>query len=128
MEKPNLVILVDDDEISNFINETILKNNLKNTEIHSFIDPIDALTFVKNTFDQNPKSTLIFLDINMPQISGWEVLDQLREIKEIHNFLKVIMISSSIDNADKKKCRENSLVTDFISKPLSNDYVKNLIS
>ena len=39
MEKPNLVLLVDDDEISNFINETILKGNLKNTEIHSFIDP-----------------------------------------------------------------------------------------
>lgn len=128
MEKPNLVLLVDDDEISNFINETILKGNLKNTEIHSFIDPHEALTFLKNTFDQNPKSTLLFLDINMPQMSGWEVLDQLKEIKEIHNFLKVIMISSSIDNTDKKKSRENSLVRDFISKPLSNSYVQNLIS
>ncbi len=64
----------------------------------------------------------------MPQMSGWEVLDQLKEIKEIHNFLKVIMISSSIDNTDKKKSRENSLVRDFISKPLSNSYVQNLIS
>lgn len=128
MKYPSLVLLIDDDEISNFVTEAILKNNIQDSEIKSFSDPSEALSFLIKNFQKYAKPILIFLDINMPQMTGWEVLTELEKLSELNNSVEVVMTSSSIDENDKKNALENPRVINFIAKPISNEFVKSLIS
>ncbi len=71
---------------------------------------------------------LVFLDINMPEMSGWDVLDELKDHNEILiKFMTIYMISSSIDLTDKNKSIDNPLVKAFVSKPLSGKVIKELL-
>ena len=71
---------------------------------------------------------LVFLDINMPEMSGWDVLDELKDNNEILiKFMTIYMISSSIDLTDKNKSIDSPLVKAFVSKPLSGKVIKELL-
>ena len=64
----------------------------------------------------------------MPQMSGWEILENLeKHIDIVKESLSVFMISSSIDSSDRDKSLKSSLVKDFVSKPLSKEFVQNLL-
>ncbi len=127
MNIPTLIIQIDDDEINNFINESIFKANSKGVEIKSFTDPLKALDYIKEEYILNPVPAVVFLDINMPQMSGWEILDQLKgEIETLKNFMTVYIISSSIDSIDIAKSNNHPLVKDFVSKPLSTKVIKKI--
>ena len=128
MNKPELILLIDDDEINNFINEAILKLSVTDTRIISYLDPIKANQFLLEDYIHNPVDAIIFLDINMPQMSGWEILENLeKHIDIVKESLSVFMISSSIDSSDRDKSLKSSLVKDFVSKPLSKEFVQNLL-
>src|SRR5436189_202262 len=71
----------------------------------------------------------IFLDLNMPVMDGWQFLD----IMSSHNGVvskhtSVVVLSSSIDDYDRKKAMGYSLVTDFISKPLNKKIISMVIN
>ena len=72
---------------------------------------------------------LIFLDINMPMMNGFQFLDNLSEqlIEFLHSS-KVVMLSSSVDPRDIEKAKHYPIVKDFISKPLSIDYISNILN
>ena len=128
MNKPELILLIDDDEINNFINEAILKLSVTDTRIISYLDPIKANQFLLEDYIHNPVPAIIFLDINMPQMSGWEIQENLeKHIDIVKESLSVFMISSSIDSSDRDKSLKSSLVKDFVSKPLSKEFVQNLL-
>lgn len=128
MNEPKLILLIDDDEINNFINEAILKISLSHSRIISYLDPIEANKFLLEDYIHNPVPAIIFLDINMPQMSGWEILENLeKHIDILKQNLSVFMISSSIDSSDREKSLKSSLVKDFVSKPLSKEFVQNLL-
>jgi CheY-like chemotaxis protein len=127
MKEPAIIIQIDDDEINNFINESIFRSNAKSAKIKSFTNPAEALKFIKKEFIINPVPAVVFLDINMPEMSGWEILEELKEHDAIlTEFMTIYMISSSIDAVDKNKSKNNTLVKDFVSKPLSNKAIKIL--
>ncbi len=128
MKAPAIIIQIDDDEINNFINESIFRSNAKGAEIKSFTNPAEALNYIKKNFVINPVPAIVFLDINMPEMSGWEILDELKEHDKIlTEFMTIYMISSSIDAVDRNKSKISPLVKDFVSKPLSNKVIKNLL-
>ena len=86
-------------------------------------------TLKPNTTINTPK--LIFLDLNMPVMDGWEFLDifSTEEYKYYHN-TKIIILSSTIDPEDLKKSKKYPMVIDFLSKPISKEmleYVKDKI-
>lgn len=128
MNKPDLILLVDDDEITNFINKTILKDLFPESNVIAFINPIIALDFLIADYIEKPTPAIIFLDINMPQMSGWEFLVHIEQHKQI--FLKYVhffILSSSVAPSDKTKSTDNPLVKDFVSKPLSKKLIQNLL-
>lgn len=123
-------MLVDDDEINNFISVKLIKKTLLNTEISTCLNgkfAIEQLLEIKNTSpDQLPD--YILLDINMPIMNGWEFLDEyIRHDIDSTGKVKIFIISSSVFNNDINKAKSYTLVKDFISKPLSVDKIREVL-
>lgn len=118
-EKYSKIVFVDDDVLTNVLNKKIVQALLPEMPVEVFLDIDDALASLqKNSGD---KGTLIFLDINFPGRGGWEFLDEYATFSTASN---VIVLSSSIDNRDREKARGYKSVIDYITKPLSFDFIK----
>lgn len=123
-ESSRSIVLVDDDPINNMINVKIIERNLSSFKINVFTNPIEALHKLKNwSLTESQKfPEFIFLDINMPEIDGWEFLEQFEQLPpSILRNCAVIMLSSSIDYKDIERSKKYKTVKEFISKPLSAD-------
>jgi response regulator RpfG family c-di-GMP phosphodiesterase len=116
------VVLIDDDSLTNMLNKKIIQSINTSIPIFTFLHVDEALDFLKET-DQKGDA-LIFLDINFPQKNGWDFLDDYRHFKICST---VIMLSSSIDKNDKQKSKEYTMVIDYVSKPLSFEYVESVL-
>ncbi|REG82496.1 response regulator [Algoriphagus antarcticus] len=115
-------LLVDDDPISNLITKMMLKKSFDEVHIKDFTIPEDGLKFMKAEPSHNPPDgkTTLFLDINMPSLSGWDYLEEFElfdaSIKEQYD---IYILSSSVDPKDINRAKENPLVIDIIEKPLN---------
>ena len=113
------IIFIDDDVLTNVLNKKIVEAYMPDMPVEVFIDIEDALSEIREK--TNLKQTLIFLDINFPGRGGWEFLDEYVRFSDASN---VIVLSSSIDNRDREKARSYNVVIDYITKPLSFDFIK----
>ena len=127
--KPVNVLLVDDDEINNFISIKLIKKALLNSEIKACLNgkiAIDQLYEIQSK-DSGMMPDYILLDINMPIMNGWEFLDEYKRLNiDPGGKCKIYIISSSVFSNDINKSRSYPLVIDFVSKPLNIDKVKDL--
>jgi len=109
--------LIDDNYIDNFVTRRILESsNFAETVIvsQSATEAIESLRSGKVVPD------VIFLDIRMPQMGGFEFLQEYDKIDiENKNGIKIFMLSSSLDPTDLKKSVNNKYITNFIHKPLT---------
>ncbi|WP_295672795.1 response regulator [uncultured Mucilaginibacter sp.] len=123
------VLLVDDDEINNFISIKLIKKALLNTEIMACLNgkfAIDQLVEIQRN-DPAKLPDYILLDINMPIMNGWEFLDEYNRLNiDPLGKTKIFIISSSVFSNDINKARSYPLVKDFISKPLNVDKIVEL--
>ena len=123
------VLLVDDDEINNFISIKLIKKALLNTEIMACLNgkfAIDQLVDIQRK-DPSKLPDYILLDINMPIMNGWEFLDEYKRLNiDPQGKTKIYIISSSVFSNDINKARSYPLVKDFISKPLNVDKIVEL--
>jgi response regulator RpfG family c-di-GMP phosphodiesterase len=123
------VLLVDDDEINNFISIKLIKKALLNTEIMACLNgkfAIDQLLEIQKK-DPNKLPDYILLDINMPIMNGWEFLDEYKRLNiDPLGKSKIFIISSSVFSNDINKARSYHLVKDFISKPLNVEKIVDL--
>lgn len=110
------VIIIDDDEIMVFLQRKLFQRCGLAKDPISFNKATAAIEFLKNE-DLN-QHYLILLDINMPEMNGWQFLDILKEMGDSKN-VYVIMVTSSIDQSDKDKADTYSNVIDFMVKPLT---------
>jgi CheY-like chemotaxis protein len=128
--KPVSILLVDDDEINNFISVKLIKKTLLNTDIKTCLNgkfAIDELVDMQNA-NPNDLPDYILLDINMPIMNGWEFLDEYKRLGiDPNGKSKIYIISSSVFNNDINKAKSYSLVKDFISKPLSVEKIREVL-
>lgn len=115
-------LLVDDDAVINMINTRIIQLSKLAVNIKSVTGGREALVELTKLAgaDQNEFPEIIFLDINMPDMDGWEFLNEFIKFPaHILEKCKVVMLTSSIDLFDIKKARTYSIVSDYIIKPLN---------
>ncbi|MEO6675139.1 MAG: response regulator [Ginsengibacter sp.] len=117
-------ILVDDDPNNNIISNIMLEMVLGKVNVTTFEVPEAALSYIQNDFSKILIPSILFLDINMPTLSGWEFLDEYKNFDEIiRNQISVYMLSSSVDQRDKERADANSIIKGFFTKPLEKDTI-----
>ncbi|MCB0480345.1 MAG: response regulator [Flavobacteriales bacterium] len=123
MNKLKRILLIDDDPIQNLINTKLLKRLEFSEEIHISVNGREALEDYISKHDAPPD--IIFLDINMPIMNGWEFLDLLVN-KGWEKFPKIYMLTSSISPEDIQKSEDHPMVESYFTKPLSIDKLSKL--
>ncbi len=124
-------LLVDDDPLNNYLTKMILKKAFTDAHVDDFTIPEDGLKFIKQEPSHHPPDgkTTLFLDINMPSISGWEFLEAFdlfdAFIKEQYD---IYILSSSINLGDINAAKANPLVIDFLEKPLNKDMLSKIFN
>jgi CheY-like chemotaxis protein len=119
----NSVLLVDDNEIDNFINEKVISSTGFAMEIVIKKSADEAIDYLKENSDNIPE--IIFLDLNMPDKDGFDFLVDFEKLDEaIKSQTKVIVLSSSISPEDINKASTNPYVLKYINKPLSEKYLE----
>ena len=116
-------IIIDDDAASNLLSKFVIQRLFGKVSITSFIHPVEALSYIASTPPDELVNTVLFVDINMPVLTGWEFLTSLSEQVPMLNF-KVYIVSSSIDKNDQILAEDNQWVNGYIEKPLRMDILK----
>ncbi len=123
------ILIVDDDPHNNLLSKVVLRKSLGEVEIRDFVVPEEALEYIETEFTRNQvlEKITLFLDINMPTLTGWEFLDKFKAFTEpVKNQFNIYMLSSSVDPADVQRAKLNPLVIDFIEKPLNKSILAKI--
>ena len=129
MKKINFLVFIDDDNLTNRFHEIILKKADICEEYKFFNSGIKAMEFFKEEAKKdNPKKMpeYTFLDINMPNMDGWEFIEEYMSTSTLEP-LNIIMLSTSTSIKDKNKAKEYEMVKDFMTKPLHIQRLKELV-
>lgn len=120
-------IVIDDDPFNNKICTLFLRKYFGDIEVKTFTEPEAALSFLAG-HTPGTKQSIVLLDINMPTMSGWEFLDEYEHVDStIKNSLKIYILSSSVDERDKERAKQNKNVVGYLIKPLTTDAVAKLL-
>lgn len=117
----NKVLLVDDDEATNFLAELAFKNLDIANEIEVASDGLIAYEWIK----QNNCPDIIFLDIRMPRMDGFDFLDNFAEMNACKH-VKIVMLTSSSRLEDMKKAFTYNAVVEYLEKPLTEEMIRKI--
>ncbi|MEQ9379162.1 MAG: response regulator [Imperialibacter sp.] len=124
----NRIILVDDDEISNFLSISLIRKIDPEIEIIPFRNGKEALDYLKNEGLSKRKSNLILLDIRMPVMNGFEFLEEIHNSDlKIKDFMRVVILSSSDNPRDLERAKSFE-VLGYINKPLKEESISTYLS
>jgi len=124
-----LVMMVDDSEIDLFVNRKFLRVAGITDNTVSFLSAKDALAYLSENAglpEKFPK--VILLDIQMPEINGFQFLERYQDAAgSSAGETKIIMLSSTVDPVDINRARANPFVLDILKKPLDPAQLKKAL-
>lgn len=111
-------MFVDDDEDDNYFHKIVIEKLNIVTQVAIVVNGFEALDFLKN--QNQPKPDLIFLDINMPKMTGWQFLEEHSKLSEAQKAkVIIVMLSATKDQDDIKRVAKFAETIDFNYKPLT---------
>lgn len=114
------IIIIDDDLLAGRICCHIIKRSAPGIDVCLFTSPEEGLEYIRTVYVSNPVKSMLLLDINMPLVSGWDVLEGLECVQDaIKEYLLIYIFSSSVSIQDRALSNQHPLVTGFIEKPLT---------
>lgn len=125
----NLVLIIDDDRILQFALRTALQKIDRETEVKCCYNGLEAIDYLENLKAEGENlPDLILLDLNMPVMNGFAFLERYKLMAPSRSQKPwLYVVTSSIDENDFARVREYNLVVDFISKPLSKEFLRNML-
>jgi len=125
--KLNCILLVDDDPDDNTFHQIIINEMDIANRIDIALNGLEALAYLKKENQLPPE--IIFLDINMPKMNGWEFLEQYKDLDRQQKAKIVIMILTTSANPDHiQKAKEIEEVTGFETKPLTKEMLTEILN
>jgi CheY-like chemotaxis protein len=122
------LVLIDDNPIDHYIMRTMLYNNAVCKQATYTYDGSMILEFMEEyKSDTNRLPDVIFLDLTMPDFSGWDFLDRFEKLKDsLNKSVELYVMTSSVRESDKERSSKYGCVNSFISKPLSRQVLNNI--
>jgi CheY-like chemotaxis protein len=116
-------LLIDDNYIDNFVTRKILEGSNFTDKIVVVRSATEAISALR---DGTIQPDVIFLDVRMPMMGGFEFLEEYDKIDIDKTGIKIFMLSSSLDPLDMRKSSDNKYITQFIHKPLTQKALEAL--
>ncbi|MEH6760581.1 MAG: response regulator [Maribacter arcticus] len=126
----NSVLLVDDDEASNFLHSIFINKLDLDVEINSALNGQEALDFILGKGQSKLElPCMVMLDLRMPIMDGWQFMKSYEELvpKKLKEQITIVLVTISDNQEDKDRAVTNEFIADFSQKPLSDDTFKQLI-
>ncbi|KKO89250.1 hypothetical protein AAW12_24410 [Sphingobacterium sp. Ag1] len=118
-------LIVDDNRLNHFILDFLLRNSNSEIQPISYYNGFEVIEKLKQS-DGPQEKFLIFLDINMPVINGWQVLEFIEESDLLEN-IKVIILTSEVTPQIKNRAFSYNSVINFVEKPINKEKIMELI-
>lgn len=127
---PFHILLVDDDDVTNFLSKEMLRLYMASPTIDIALNGQEAIDFLLSNADDPEKiPDLILLDINMPIMDGWDFLAEFDKINRPgFEKINIIMFTSSVYYEDIDRARTYASVRNIYSKPLDEQKIKEIIA
>ncbi len=133
MKKVNCILLIDDNHADNVYHSIIIRkagicNHIKVAE-----NGREGIDYIIKCADSNhsndfPKPELIYLDINMPGMNGFEFLEEYEKLDhDLKSKIVIVMLSTSLNPDDEKTARDNKEVAEFKNKPLTIEMLQDTV-
>lgn len=128
MQLHNMIFIVDDDPIHQQIANIMIKRQGIGENVRAFSDAQDVLDYLRQySFQAEQLPDLILLDLNMPVMDGWDFLnDYAGFYKDLAKQIGIFVLTSSIDDKDRRKVDNYSFVKGYLTKPLSSEIITKL--
>lgn len=121
----NCIMLIDDDEDDNYFHQIILRKMDVADHIQVAQTGLEALEYLEK---ENEVPDIIFLDINMPGMNGWDFLDEYKKINARQKTtVIIIMLTTSISPADQERAERMPQISSFQSKPMTPEMLNDIL-
>ena len=123
-DKIKRLVLIDDADIDQRLYRRMIERSGLVEEITSFYYADEALEYLRS--NRSDKIDLIFLDINMPRMNGFEFLEAANaELGDAFAHVVIVMLTTSLNPADRDRAESFEVVRDFVNKPLTIDHLRH---
>lgn len=127
---PKKVLLIDDDLLFIFLVKKTIAQTLIPVEIKEINNALDALNYLKdNATNKDVLPDVIFLDLKMPVMDGWEFIERYRDFADaLIKKANLYIVTSSISPVDISKGKAMAEVTEFVVKPILKDLFAEILN
>ncbi|MDT3403368.1 response regulator [Mucilaginibacter terrae] len=128
------VLLIDDDRPTNFLHKRVIEKTGLEVEVQAHTSATDALEFLTSTgkyagTELLTRPGIIFLDINMPGMNGWEFMEEYKQLSPSQKArIVVIMLTTSLNADDRDRALNDDHIATFYHKPLRTEMVMELVN
>ncbi|TDS15202.1 response regulator receiver domain-containing protein [Maribacter caenipelagi] len=130
LERLNTILLVDDDDASNFLHSIFINKLDMDVNINSALNGQEAIDFILGKGqEQLELPCMVMLDLRMPVMDGWQFMNAYEELvpKKLKEQITIVLVTISDNKEDKERAVNNKYIADFAQKPLSDETFKALI-